>query len=172
MRDANLVKTLLGSIIIMTSFLLIPDSILPGYNVVGYGSVASLILILGGILMRNISSMNITSDMKVKEILVKSGVLSMLLIPVIVLLFTNIKYKDALNKNSENLPNYKALKILTTLILLAQTYMLLRYLFGEEKSMNDMLGLVLLSVLNGGMSLLLWSRLAFFMTDGFRVVKK
>lgn len=175
MNNSNLIKTIIGTIIILSSFLLIPESGLPGYNIVGYSSSIGLLMLLGAFMLKNTSDsyggIGINSDIRLKELLMKSAVLTTILLPLGILLFTNIRYKKQIDKNASNLPNYSALKIMTTLILIAQMYLLYSYMFSEDSSTNKLLGLILLSVLNSGLSMLLWSRLAFFMTDGFTISK-
>ena len=168
MERENIYKTIIGTIILLLVLLFVPESALPEYNIIGYGAIAGLLLLMGG--LQTNSSILGSSD-PIMKIVKNMSIYLSILMPLGVLLYTNIKYKKKIQEKVEYVSNYQTLKLMTTIVISIQMYQLYNYIFSESITTNKILGIVLMSVLNSGLSVLLWSRVAFFITDGFRPLK-
>jgi membrane-associated HD superfamily phosphohydrolase len=170
MGKDEIMKTILGSIILLLALLFIPEKVLPSYNIIGYISILGLIIILGG--LKTTRDLDIDKNLNYKQILKELGIYGTILTPLIILIYTNIRYKEKIENKTEYVSNYKTLKIITTILFGIQTYQLYKYIFNNGNvSTNMLLSILLTSILNIGSSVLLWSRVAFFITDGFSLIK-
>jgi hypothetical protein len=171
MAKENIMKTIIGTIILLLALLFVPEKTLPSYNIIGYVSIIGLISILGG--LKTSIDINNNNDLGVKNLFKELSIYLTILIPLSILLYTNIVYKNKIEDKVQYVSNYSALKIVTTIIFGIQTYQVYDYIFNEGLvSTNKILGIVLMALLNTGCSLLLWSRVAFFITDGFKTIDK
>jgi hypothetical protein len=167
MEREKVLKTILGCIILLIIILFIPESVLPEYNIIGYISILGLLILLGSL---NISS-NIKEDQttNIIKIIKELAIYSTLILPLAILIYTNIRYKEKIQNKSQYVSNYQTLKLFTTILLGVQSYQLYKYLFSNGNvSINMILSIILMALLNSSLSILLWSRVAFFITDGFR----
>ena len=171
MGKDEIIKTVFGSIVLLLILLFVPERTLPSYNIIGYVSILGLLIILGG--LKTSKDLDIDRNMNYINVLKEIGIYSTLIIPLLVLLYTNIKYKEKIENKTEHVSNYKVLKIITTILFGIQSYQLYKYIFYKGNLTTNMyLGMVLTSILNISSSILLWSRIKFFITDGFTPLVK
>jgi hypothetical protein len=158
MEKKILLNTIVFTIVVLQSLLFIPEHILKDYNIIGYS------IILGLFIMMN--TLTISKDQNIYHILRDSSIYLTVLIPLALLLYVNIQYKNTISKDANKVGNYNILKVISTLLFLLQTYGIYTYIF-DGKTTNTLLGLFITSLINIFVSGLLWSQLKFFVTDGF-----
>ena len=172
MSKLSIIKTIIGSCMILLGLLFVPEKVMPGYNIIGYTAVIGMILMLGG--LKTSMNRDIPDSSKAKRLLTDILMYSSVFLPLVILLYTNIKYKKKIEEKTEYVSNYKTLKIMTTIVLGVQIYMLYDYIIsdGSNQSLTKILTIIFFSILNGSLSLLSWSRVAFFITDGFSLLNR
>lgn len=158
MSKLTIIKSILFSISLFQSMLFIPDNIFKGYNIVGYSTILGMFLMLTFIK----SSMENSLIVMLKQF----GMYLSVIAPVSILLYTSIRYKKVIEEDATNVENYRTLKVITTILLLIQTYILANYILTKNISMNQSITLLMFSILNIFVSGLLWREVAFFVTDG------
>lgn len=146
------------SIGLIETLLFIPDNVFKGYNIIGYSTILGMFLM--------ITFLKTSMEKSIQELLKLIGISFAVFIPVGILLYTSIRYKKVIEEDASNVENYTTLKVITTILLLLQTYILGTYILNKTMSINQSLTLLMVSILNTFVSGLLWREVAFFVTDG------
>lgn len=126
---------------------------LPKYNEYVYIIASVLFMIITGLIL---SEQN--------NLLIKSGYLSLILLPLYILSYVHIRYRNIINNKNIKLDTYDSLiNTSTTLFLFQIIIMLLSF---NSSNLTNFYGSVILSLLNLLCSGLIWRNVAFFITDG------
>lgn len=158
MSKTTIIKATLMSIGLIETLLFIPDNVFKGYNIIGYSTILGMFLM--------ITFLKTSMEKSIQELLKLIGISFAVFIPVGILLYTSIRYKKVIEEDASNVENYTTLKVITTILLLLQTYILGTYILNKTMSINQSLTLLMVSILNTFVSGLLWREVAFFVTDG------
>lgn len=159
MNKSNIIKTIIFTIVVMQSLFFIPENTLKNYNIIGYSIVLGLYIMM--------ATINLSKERTLIQLIIDNSIYFSVLIPLALLLYINVKYKDIIENDASNVSNYTTLKVISTILLMFQTYTLSNYIM-YSKSTNTLLGILLLTILNSGVSGLLWTQVEFFVTDGFQ----
>lgn len=95
---------------------------------------------------------------------IKIAYSGLIILPLSVLSFINIKYRDTINKPDIDKTSYNGLKNLTNTLLIFQT--IIAALSFESINLTNVYGSIIITLCNLICAGLMWRNLAFFITDG------
>jgi NADH:ubiquinone oxidoreductase subunit 2 (subunit N) len=139
--------------IVILLILIYFNNLLPRYNEYVYIIISVLFMIVSGLILA-----------QKKNFIIKSVYLALILIPLYLLSYIHLRYKDIINNPNIKLNKYNTLiNASTTLFLFQITIILISF---ENTNLTSVYGSIILSLLNILCSGLIWRVVAFFITNG------
>lgn len=129
---------------------------IPKFNEVINVVVMAMLILSGGL------SIAMGDGMERK--IIKIAYSGLLVVPLFVLSYINIRYKSTIENPNIDLSSYNSLKNLTNTLLIFQT--IVTALSFESTNLTNIYGSGLVGLLNLICAGLMWRNLAFFVTDG------
>lgn len=147
-----IINSIFFSIFILL-FLLYFKNSLPEFTQYAYIIISVLFMIVSGLIL---SEKN--------NFVIKSSYLSMILIPLYILSYIHIKYRDIITNPNIKLDTYNSLiNVSTTLFIFQIIIMLVSF---ESSNITNVYGSLIISLCNIVCSGLIWRDVAFFITNG------
>ncbi len=134
-------------------FLIYFKNSLPNYTEYVYIIISVLFMIISGLILS-----------EKQNLIIKISYLSMILLPLYILSYIHIRYRDIINDTNIKLDTYNSLiNVSTTLFLFQIIIMLLSF---ESKNMTNIYGSIIITLCNMVCTGLIWREVAFFITNG------
>lgn len=147
-----IINSIFFSIFILL-FLLYFKNSLPEFTQYAYIIISVLFMIVSGLIL---SEKN--------NFIIKSSYLSMILIPLYILSYIHIKYRDIITNPNIKLDTYNSLiNVSTTLFIFQIIIMLVSF---ESSNITNVYGSLIISLCNIVCTGLIWRDVAFFITNG------